>query len=659
MDIYLADLRASEASSSEMPLNIGNIAAFLKKHLPQLNLQLFTNPLELKKAIDNKPPKIFMTSNYCWNKNLSLCMAKYVKKRQTQSTCIMGGPNISLNASQRKNFLKKNPSVDFYVLFDAELAILKLVKSLLANDFDIGKIKSLPGEIESVAFINRDKYIECPAKSRLKSLDDIPSPYAIGIMDKFFATFQTPKIQSVRGCPYSCVYCNMGIPYYSKLIKMSLKRFSDDLDIIVDKMKTYRYEVKGINIIDDNFGLAPEDIHKARMLKSKHDKTGYPDRIDVYTAKNLTKGVIEAAKIIKDLTCINHTPQSLNPETLNAIKRPNKDIKKFIESGKWLTKQGFHVHTELISGLPLETKKSFIAGLNLLDNIGLSEYTIYQLTIIDGSPMDNLDYLNNYGIRLKYRAYPNSRIKIGNKIIEEYEKVVYRTSSMLPKDYFSIRLITFLLRLQVAMGVPDFFEYLKSRHGISSFDVANLVANKVLDANFKKEGNKALAFLRDFDNEAHSELLDSARVHNEVVKQRKNLVHKYRTLILLKEYSSLCDLYLCVLLDSKYIRSKMEREILSVFLEFIKLTDIRSLFMDEKLPSIQEVLQYKVFTHNIKDLSKLKDPVHRLTTLRKVGYIYPVEYKESILNFLSRNDEDSCINICNKYGWACFKLKMA
>ena len=42
---------------------------------------------------------------------------------------------------------------------------------------------------------------------RIKSLDEIPSPYLTGILDEFFDGRLVPMIQTNRGCPFSCTFC--------------------------------------------------------------------------------------------------------------------------------------------------------------------------------------------------------------------------------------------------------------------------------------------------------------------------------------------------------------------------------------------------------------------------------------------------------------------
>ena len=62
---------------------------------------------------------------------------------------------------------------------------------------------------------------------RIKDLDEIPSPYLNGMLDKFFDGKLTPFIETNRGCPFTCSFF-IGNDYFHKLNKFS-ERVKDEI----------------------------------------------------------------------------------------------------------------------------------------------------------------------------------------------------------------------------------------------------------------------------------------------------------------------------------------------------------------------------------------------------------------------------------------------
>lgn len=66
--------------------------------------------------------------------------------------------------------------------------------------------------------------IRGPALPRIRNLDDIPSPYLAGLMDKFFDTGYFALMQLTRGCPFTCQFCNSAVKSNSKAFRHSFER---------------------------------------------------------------------------------------------------------------------------------------------------------------------------------------------------------------------------------------------------------------------------------------------------------------------------------------------------------------------------------------------------------------------------------------------------
>ena len=80
--LYMGDLTHDyiTVSIDRVPLNVGYIAAYLQKALPdEFEVTLFKSPKKLLQAIKEAPPEILALSNYCWNAELSNTFFKLMK----------------------------------------------------------------------------------------------------------------------------------------------------------------------------------------------------------------------------------------------------------------------------------------------------------------------------------------------------------------------------------------------------------------------------------------------------------------------------------------------------------------------------------------------------------------------------------------------------
>src|SRR5690349_5588840 len=151
MRIFLADLGHNllTKSSDVYPLGVANLATYLDRHFTaeRVDVQLFREPQDLKRALDAGAPDVLGLSNYAWNEELSYHFAKYTKAKSPRTLTVVGGPNFPLVRSVKETFLRSLPAVDAYVdgpTYEGERALLELVRRFHAEKRSIEGTLSAP-----------------------------------------------------------------------------------------------------------------------------------------------------------------------------------------------------------------------------------------------------------------------------------------------------------------------------------------------------------------------------------------------------------------------------------------------------------------------------------------------------------------------------------
>ena len=302
-------------------------------------------PEELLDRIEE--PHIFCFSNYVWNYEYNKKVAEAVKKRYPNCLISFGGPQVTKKAKEQKLF-EKNPYIDSISLGEGERNF-----SLLLEDY-------LKGEVKQIYSFDR-----------LQELN-FPSPYGLGLFDRMIKENPTYNWNAVletnRGCPFKCTFCDWGNLTYSKIKKFNLERIFEDLEWMGKNKIGY-----GI-IADANFGCFKErDMYITEKMVDVQKKYGYPETVDASWYKNLSKEVIDIVKKFVENGFnrgFSLSLQSMNEETLESIERANMKLNKFNEILDLCNEQQIPSYTELILGLPHETKDTWIRGITKLVEAG-------------------------------------------------------------------------------------------------------------------------------------------------------------------------------------------------------------------------------------------------------------------------------------------------
>lgn len=414
--LFQPEITSGPINEHYLPFSVGCIWVYANQHTEiQENYELKDviwrreRQQEVIDRLDN--PKVCGFSSYVWNENWNLTCARKIKEKWPDCLIMFGGPSVN------EKWLEHD-FIDVAMFGEGETAFYEALKKHLDNE-------------------PLDRYWNNP---RQQDIGDYPSPYVEGFFDKIIE--ENPDamwfmmLETNRGCPYHCTFCGWGAEYLNKLKVFNLDRVNADIEWAIT------HNIHWIFPIDANSGILKErDVEIAWTIRRAiEDPRSKISRVTFNHAKNLNESCFEMEKIIQDWTYgLEIAIQSMHEPTLEAVKRFNMGMNNLERAYALCRKYDIRHYTELVLGLPLETKETYINGLIQLLELGQHDSVkTYLATVIPNSEMDQPEYKEQYGIELMYpkdmyRA-PEERVWDEEDCSEEVIGMVKATNTMTSQD---------------------------------------------------------------------------------------------------------------------------------------------------------------------------------------------------------------------------------
>lgn len=459
-------------------------------------------------------PHIFCFSNYVWNYEYNKKIAEAVKKRYPNCVISFGGPQVTKFPKEKK-FFENHPYVDTISLGEGERNFLRILE-----DYQTNSIKQI------YTF------------DRLEELD-FPSPYGLGLFNKMIKDNPTYKWNAVletnRGCPFKCTFCDWGSLTYSKLKKFNLERVFEDLEWMGKNKIGY-----GI-LADANFGCFKErDMYITEKMVEVQKKYGYPETVDASWYKNLTKEVIDIVKKFVENGFnrgFSLSLQSMNEETLESIERANMKLNKFHEILDLCNEQQIPSYTELILGLPNETKETWIKGICKLVEAGQHNSIESWLTqMLENSQLNQERDEHEFDTVFLENYYTSQE-----DFVEEKAEIVRGTKYMPFKDLIDSWMFSWLITNLHIYGWTQIYSiFLRKNKEVSYEQFYKRLLDKVISDNsiigkeYRKTKERVTHYLegkKTIDYSGHTLLWDSQQEfhknRNEVLTFTKSFYNEF------------------------------------------------------------------------------------------------------------------------------------
>jgi putative methyltransferase len=344
---------------------------------------------------------IYLFSSYVWNYEIIDELAEYVKKINPNSLCVVGGPHIGTND---KKFLESRKNYDF---------ILTATKpgEIFVEDFLNEYIETLGNpNYENISWELRSKKT-CPQMMPNYSVYEDHLDFLKETREYVRQENLEPFaiIETTRGCPYKCSFCEWGGGIGSKVYKKPLEIVK--ADIIALKEAGFR----DVYLTDANYGAFLErDLEIFKF--AWENKVNLTD-ISTMKSKSLERrtqlidawfNIVGSNADIKE-NYISFVPtvsiQSISDEAMKVANRVDLSFSDKIKLSEHIKKrcqeEGYPIPAlELILGMPGSTLSDFYEEMEILWNFKAWTSQRHDYMFLPDSELSKQEYLKKYDIKL-------------------------------------------------------------------------------------------------------------------------------------------------------------------------------------------------------------------------------------------------------------------
>lgn len=425
-------------------------------------------------------PGVWLFSDYIWSIERGIEISKAVKEINPQNVTIHGGPSVPKREAACREFLLKHPYIDIAARGEGEATTAELLEHIAFywdnNPILNEELKKVFGISFGLVGEQGKEIVRTPERKKFTNINEIPSPYLTGVFEK---SHEFPKeqylfsmIETNRGCPFECAYCNWGDATNEKVRKFALDRVKAEIEWLIKN----RFHI--IYIVDANFGIFKRDLEIMDFVVAMKKKYDFPKEIVLCFAKHSPKRLFEISQKLNDsgitFQC-SLSIQTRDDTTLNISGRQNIDKKNYDKLLTYYQKANLPVTTEIMLGLPGATIESLKTDLQYYFDRNTEVRTNYTLLLVN-SPMADPAFMKKYQIE----------INAGKRIISTFSYSSHDREQMIQFDRLHRILVNYsffkygLKYLQLKYNIPamDFLHEMikyKNRNQMPEYKLINSI----------------------------------------------------------------------------------------------------------------------------------------------------------------------------------------
>ncbi|OFX07411.1 MAG: hypothetical protein A2516_02555 [Alphaproteobacteria bacterium RIFOXYD12_FULL_60_8] len=482
--VGLVQINNSFSGQHYFPYSAGLLQIYAERHLPEPGKYRFLLPVYARIPVQEAVASLLDAdivgfSCYVWNAQTSLRIARELKRKKPQVLIVFGGPHVP---DQSESFLRGNPFIDVACHGEGEAVFTSLLSHAPQGDLEA---------VPSISYLDSNGVLRQTQKGeRLRDLAQVPSPYLEGTFEPLMRAHPDEHWialwETNRGCPFSCTFCDWGSAVAGKVNTWALERLYEEYDWFG------RHKVEFIFCADANFGMLERDLDIARYCAQTKAKHGYPQAMSIQNTKNATERSYQVQKILSDAGLnkgVVISLQSVDKDTLRAIKRDNISLDSYFTIQQRFADQGIETMTDIILGLPAETYDTFADGVSSVIERGQhNRIQFNNLCLLPNAEMGAPEYQERFGMESVETKVVNIHGEFAEPLdgIYETQQLVVGTNSMPKADWARTRafcwmagLLYFDKLLQIPIAVT------KQLSGLSYRDIIEFFS----EGRFEKGGH--------------------------------------------------------------------------------------------------------------------------------------------------------------------------
>lgn len=362
---------------------------------------------KVKSIIQDAKPDVFAISLYVWSSNTAFTIAKWVKENFPNCLIVSGGPHQDFKYNEK--WFSEHPYLDCSLPGEkfGELCFSEILDNYSSNiDLDDisdivypqGEKRTLTASKKTLTKRKLFDYEWCSYAEQQKEI----CKFAEYAKSQFINCHVGAIVETTRGCPYGCTYCDWGGGINTKVIKKNFFTVAKDLDFLLT------LNLKILFIADANFGIfGDRDVSIIKHLTHCREKNQSITEVGYggfAKTENRLKYIFEIFKFDLENNLsfteeIKISQQTLDKDILKNIDRVNIPLDKQLETLSPLGKKNkIPLFVEIIMGLPGMSLDKFYYELDEFGKKNLS-VLFYEWILLPEAPAYDPEYRKKHQLK--------------------------------------------------------------------------------------------------------------------------------------------------------------------------------------------------------------------------------------------------------------------